>query len=1057
MAFTNIGSGVLLDQSSIGSGSGSYNSFLRIQHGTTESGYNTDTTHQLDNKDGTWTHSIQFSSMAIVNVGGTDYYEIRLDLNELNSGAGPNITLQDLQLFHSDAAATTPGTLGGLTKVFDLSGTIDLVDHNSGSGSDDYVFLVPTSLFTGSTGFSTSDYFTLYADFGRINDSGSPSDGGFEEFRVKPDDGPPAINIVKEASPTSIDEGTATDVTYTYTVTNTSSASTDPLTITSLIDDNGTVGTGDDFSPTYVSGDTNANGLLDKGESWIYTATVSLDRNAGTVTNTATVTGHDDENNQATDSDDATVTINDLKPVITLVKSADPTNVDEGSSNTITYTYTLTSQSNHLDPLTIDSLIDDNGTVGTGDDFDVTTSYTSFTGDTNSNGLLDSNETWVYTYEKSGVGTDMNAGDELTNTATVTAHDDEGNEATSSDDSVVTATVTADDVDPKINLEKTASPTHVNEGGAAEVTYTYTLTSDSASTDPLHLTTFVDDNGTVDTGDDVNLLQGASDTTYSDFYTGGDDNGNFLLDSNETWTFEYTNTLPSMNVGDEWTNSATVHASDDENNDTSATDDATVTVDDVLPAITLVKEADKTSINEGTPTDITYTYTLTSQSVGTDPLSFTSLVDDNGTVDTGDDVNLTMADLVSGDDNSDGLLQNDETWVFQYTAHNVTVNAGDLTNTAGATMTDDEGNDATDDAQATVTVNDVTPGIDITKVASPTQVQAGVPTSVTFTYNVTNTSTASTDPLTITSLIDDNGTSGNTSDDWTPTYVSGDANSNGLLDQGETWQYSYTSTLTLSTSTYTNIIVVHGEDDEGNDVSDSASASVSVINLGRTPGFWSNNGSLLWDGNTGTLPKAGGLGIVAAGQDLAYGIRDFNFDGVADSSGPGSGTGSKSYLMIGDWNHNGLADAGENVLLIGRTDALSLLNSSQKQQQDGRFVLARDMVASWLNTLGGSYAGNANDPNSARHYIDEATAWLMQTTTDHNHLFTVSELTAATKIAQSTSAWGQGFDFDGDTIKGENMVPSSGDVIGQSVSLDIMAGNAIHTGLDHYNNTGWVI
>ena len=37
--------------------------------------------------------------------------------------------------------------------------------------------------------------------------------------------------------------------------------------------------------------------------------------------------------------------------------------------------------------------------------------------------------------------------------------------------------------------------------------------------------------------------------------------------------------------------------------------------------------------------------------------------------------------------------------------------------------------------------------------------------SVTYTYVVTNTSTGSTDPLTITSLIDDNGTPGNAADD----------------------------------------------------------------------------------------------------------------------------------------------------------------------------------------------------------------------------------------------------------------------------------------------------
>src|SRR5207245_121006 len=75
----------------------------------------------------------------------------------------------------------------------------------------------------------------------------------------------PGIHIVKTASPMTIFEGGvgSQSVTYTYTVTNNTpsgAGSSDPLTITSIIDDNGTGGTGDDFTPTFVGGDTNSNG-----------------------------------------------------------------------------------------------------------------------------------------------------------------------------------------------------------------------------------------------------------------------------------------------------------------------------------------------------------------------------------------------------------------------------------------------------------------------------------------------------------------------------------------------------------------------------------------------------------------------------------------------------------------------------------------------------------------------------------------------------------------------------------------------------------------------------
>ena len=165
---SDIGLGVLFEDSDINSGTGNYNSFLRIQNTGEEKGFNTDTNNQLNNKDGIWTHSLLISSLDTVTFGTTDYYEIRLDLNETNSTTGPNITLEQLQIFFGAAATTS---LAGLTEAYNLlddnGGPLNLVDHNSGSGSDDYVFYIPTDLIT-----DTSGYLTLYADF-------TGADGGF--------------------------------------------------------------------------------------------------------------------------------------------------------------------------------------------------------------------------------------------------------------------------------------------------------------------------------------------------------------------------------------------------------------------------------------------------------------------------------------------------------------------------------------------------------------------------------------------------------------------------------------------------------------------------------------------------------------------------------------------------------------------------------------------------------------------------------------------------------------------------------------------------------------
>ncbi len=85
------------------------------------------------------------------------------------------------------------------------------------------------------------------------------------------------ISIDKSANPTALTSGPGS-VTYTYRVTNPGTESLANVTVTD--DKLSTV--------TYVSGD-DGNGLLDPGETWIYTATTTLNV---TTTNIGTVTGY---------------------------------------------------------------------------------------------------------------------------------------------------------------------------------------------------------------------------------------------------------------------------------------------------------------------------------------------------------------------------------------------------------------------------------------------------------------------------------------------------------------------------------------------------------------------------------------------------------------------------------------------------------------------------------------------------------------------------------------------------------------------------------------------
>ena len=94
-------------------------------------------------------------------------------------------------------------------------------------------------------------------------------------------------------------------------------------------------------------------------------------------------------------------------------------------------------------------------------------------------------------------------------------------------------------------------------------------------------------------------------------------------------------------------------------------------------------------------------------------------------------------------------------------------------------------------------------------------------------------------------------------------------------------------------------------------------------------------------------------------------------------------------------------------------------------------MLARDEVATWLNFVNGNGIGDASDPHSPHHYIDDAARWLDQTT-NGDHKLTVAELSTGA-VKASSATWQQ---------------PLPG--------LDL-SGAALHSGLDEYNNHGTIL
>jgi len=282
-------------------------------------------------------------------------------------------------------------------------------------------------------------------------------------------------------------------------------------------------------------------------------------------------------------------------------------------------------------------------------------------GDTDSDGRLDTDETWIFT-----AAYNVTAGDDspLVNTAAAS-----GTYA-GSGTVVDWDTATVDILRPAIALDKTASPVLAHD----DDTITYTCTVTNTGNTPLSVV-FVTDNEIEDV-----------------VYQSGDTNGDEILDLDETWVFT-ANYAIDVEDASPLVNSATAYGTDPLEW-TVESEEATASVDILRPAIALDKTADPTEAYEGDT--ITYTYTITN--AGDTLLSDISVIDDKLG-------GITYEDgYQSGDTNGDGILDLDETWVF---AASYTITAEDtspLVNTATTYGTDALGRQVNAQASASVTI-----------------------------------------------------------------------------------------------------------------------------------------------------------------------------------------------------------------------------------------------------------------------------------------------------------------------------------------------------------------
>ncbi|MDD5569078.1 MAG: ice-binding family protein [Candidatus Pacebacteria bacterium] len=192
---------------------------------------------------------------------------------------------------------------------------------------------------------------------------------------------PPLIDVVKVPNPLALPDGPGT-VNYTYTLRNIGTVPASNITMV-----------GDTCSPiTLISGDTNADAILDLNETWVYTCSTTLSE---THTNIVTATGWAN-GISATDIATATVIVGVpvVPPLIHVTKVPNPLVLSVGGGM-IAYTNEVTNPGTVA--LSNVSLIDDKcGPV----------KYVS--GDTNGNLKLDTNETWTYTCQTGITQTTVN-------------------------------------------------------------------------------------------------------------------------------------------------------------------------------------------------------------------------------------------------------------------------------------------------------------------------------------------------------------------------------------------------------------------------------------------------------------------------------------------------------------------------------------------------------------------------------------------------------------------------------------------------------------------------
>ena len=193
-----IGAGIFRAETLPGtSGTGNFDTFLKLNGTPFEQGYNTSANGVMDNANGQWTHNLQVGDVSVVqDLTGRYLMAIGMDLNEPNAAGARYQSLDAFQIYTSPIGSQNvndPSQLGTLIYNMDaVQNNALLLDVNrnsaGGSGRSDLNIYLDLSLLAGT---KQSDFIYFYVKMGGVGMGEAPqypnlsfaNDGGFDELR----------------------------------------------------------------------------------------------------------------------------------------------------------------------------------------------------------------------------------------------------------------------------------------------------------------------------------------------------------------------------------------------------------------------------------------------------------------------------------------------------------------------------------------------------------------------------------------------------------------------------------------------------------------------------------------------------------------------------------------------------------------------------------------------------------------------------------------------------------------------------------------------------------